>query len=413
MSSPTSRQNLKAPSRRRDLLAGVGMNVLALGMVSFFTDVSSEMIYALMPAFVANILGAGAAVLGVIEGIAESTASLLRLASGYLSDRLRKRKLLVNVGYTLSAIARPLMGFAASGWHVLWVRFADRVGKGVRTAPRDALIADSTSPERRGAAFGLQRALDHAGAVAGPAIAFGLMALFIGRGLGDERAVRDVFLIAAIPGALAVATLLLFVREKISKGQPGSAPVRLSIKGFSGTFRMYLVVIVLFTLGNSSDAFLILRATESGVPLKFAPLLLGLLSLVKTLTSLPGGMLSDRFRRRPIIAAGWIVYALIYAGFAFVGTGWQIWALFGAYGIYYGLTEGVEKAYVADLVPAHLRGSAYGLYNLAVSIAALPASVIFGALYQGVSPAAAFLLGAGLSFAACLLLVGLREPEAR
>jgi MFS family permease len=372
--------------------------VIALSMVSLFTDASSEMIYPLIPAFLATTLGAGARWLGAIEGTADAVAALLKLASGRWSDRLTRRKPLVVAGYTLSSVVRPLVAFAGSAAHVMAIRVGDRVGKGLRNAPRDAMIADAVPAEVRGRAYGFQRAADHAGAVIGPLIAF---ALLQGAGLG----VRTVFLLAAIPAAAAVAVLVFAVREEPRpvRAVPSETPPP------SGTplgkpFTRYLVVVALFTLGNSTDAFLLLRAHELGVSAAAVPLLWALLHVVKATTAGPGGALSDRFGRLPLVLSGWCVYAMVYLGFAWANATWHAWALFAAYGTFYGCTEGAERALVADLVPAAERGRAFGWYNLVLGFAVLPAALIFGAIWDARGARLAFAWGAALAGLAAVAL---------
>ena len=391
----------------RQTILGLPQTVFILGVVSLLTDASSEMIYPLLPLFLATTLGAGPAFIGLIEGVAESTASLLKLFSGWWSDRLGRRKAIVVGGYTLSACARPLVALAGTGWHVLAVRFTDRVGKGLRTAPRDALIAAAAPPESWGKAFGFHRAMDHAGAVIGPLIAFALLSTVV-------HDLRTVFALAAIPGLLAVWLLIARVADAPPAPREATGPPRLSLAPFSPRFRAVLAVIALFTLGNSSDAFLLLKAHDVGVGAASIPLLWIVLHLSKALSSTPAGMLSDRVGRPRLILAGWLVYAGVYAGFAVADHAWQIWALFVVYGLFFGLTEGVEKAYIADLAPPDLRGTAYGLYHAAVGLTALPASLLMGLVWEHVSPAAAFTVGAALALAsAVLFLLVLGSPASR
>jgi MFS family permease len=372
-------------------------NVLWLSVVSLLTDLSSEMIYPLLPFFLTT-LGAGAAFLGVIEGVAESTASMLKLASGWFSDRIGKRKPLVVAGYSIASIARPLVGLATAPWHVLLVRFADRIGKGIRTAPRDALLADSVDASVRGAAYGFHRAADHTGAVLGPLVASAILYL----GLGGYR---SVFLLAAIPAALSVIVLLARVREvEVARA---SVPVA-RFEGFRGlppSLRRFLLVITVFTLGNATDAFLLLRAQQLGVDIAMIPLLWAALHVSKVVWSVPGGMLADRVGARPAIVAGWLLYALIYTAFGMATSAWHVWALFLAYGLFYGLTEAPEKAMIAALAPADRRGAAFGAYHFAIGIAALPASIIFGLLWQNFGAATALFTGAFVALAATLLLL--------
>jgi MFS family permease len=379
-------------------------NVIALSLVSLFTDVSSEMIYPLVPTFLATVLGAGAMSVGAIEGVAESVAALLKLASGWWSDRVPRRKPLVVAGYGLASVLRPLIGVAASVAQVFAIRLGDRVGKGLRSAPRDALIADSVAPGERGRAFGVHRAADHAGAVVGPLAAFVLLQ-WVGVGL------RTVFLLAGVPAAIAMAVLVLGVREEVTgEGRGGRtlptggnphAP-RDASAPLGRRFHAYLAILVLFTLGNSTDAFLLLRARDLGISIAAIPLLWALLHIVKSLSSLEGGKLSDRMGRRPLISAGWLVYAAVYLGFARASAPWHGWALFAVYGVYFGLTEGVEKALVADLVAPAQRGRAFGWYNLAIGIGALPASLLFGAIWEHWGAPVAFTAGAGAALAATI-----------
>jgi len=391
----------------RQTILGLPQTVFILGVVSLLTDASSEMIYPLLPLFLATTLGTGAAFIGLIEGVAESTASLLKLFSGWWSDRLGRRKAIVVGGYTLSACARPLVALAGTGWHVLAVRFTDRVGKGLRTAPRDALIAAAALPESWGKAFGFHRAMDHAGAVIGPLIAFTLLSTVV-------HDLRTVFALAAIPGLLAVAVLIARVADAPPAPREATGPPRLSLAPFPPRFRAVLAVIALFTLGNSSDAFLLLKAHAVGIGAASIPLLWIVLHLSKALSSTPAGALSDRIGRPRLIIAGWLVYAGVYGGFAVADHAWQIWALFVAYGLFFGLTEGVEKAYIADLAPPDLRGTAYGLYHAAVGLTALPASLLMGLVWEHVSPAAAFTVGAALALAsAVLFLLVLGSPASR
>ena len=379
----------------------LGRNVYALSAVSFFTDVSSEMIYPLLPTFLTSTLGASAGFLGVIEGVAESTAALLKLASGWWSDRVKHRKPLIVGGYALASLVRPLVAISQSAGQVLAIRVTDRIGKGIRGAPRDALIADSVDPSIRGRAFGFQRAADHAGAVIGPLLAFAVLRW-------GHIALRPVFLLAAIPGLIAVLVAAIWVRERDAR--PAVAPTdhpALTGERLGGRFWMVLGVITLFTLGNSTDAFLLLRASQLGVSVALAPLLWALLHVVKSSTSTPGGMLSDRIGRKPTVIAGWTVYAVAYLLFARANAAWQAWAIFAWYGLHFGLTEGTEKALIADLVPASRRGVAFGWYNLAIGIGALPASVVFGLIWDRVGSATAFTFGAvvaGLSAAVLALL---------
>ncbi|OGL46984.1 MAG: MFS transporter [Candidatus Schekmanbacteria bacterium RBG_16_38_10] len=383
---------------------GLPANILALGAVSFFTDVSSEMIYPILPLFLTVTLGAGPAAIGIIEGIAESTASLLKFFSGYFSDRIRKRRPIILSGYSISTLARPLIALAGAWWQVLVIRFSDRVGKGIRSSPRDALIADSVDAANYGKAYGFHRSMDHAGAVAGPILATLILAFV-------TSDYRSLFLLAAIPGILSLLVILFFVKETRIDRKTPSQSLTFSLKNFDSGFKMLLASVIVFTLGNSSDAFLLLRAKEAGVPAHLIPAIWAVLHIVKTLSSTPGGVISDRVGRKRIIIIGWLVYGLVYLGFAYASSHLHIWILFIIYGIYFGMTEGVEKAFVADLVPQHLRGTAFGLYNFAIGISALPASLLFGVIWQKAGMEYAFITGAGIAIVASVMLLGVKRSE--
>ncbi len=401
----------KTPPAASGWRKGLSRNVVILGFVSLLNDGASEMIYPLLPVFLTVVLGAGPAALGIIEGIAESTAALLKLYSGYVSDSTRRRKVWIVAGYSISNVIRPLIALSSSWFQVLTLRFSDRVGKGLRTSPRDAIIADSTPPEFRGKAYGFHRAMDHSGAVIGPLIATGLLLV-----LHDD--IRTIFLLSFIPGLLAVLLLLFGLREQQAPTPRSVAPAsfnfRSALAEMSTDFRKYLLIVLIFTLGNSSDVFLLLRAQQLGVPVALLPAIWVALHIVKMGFSVPGGIVSDRIGRKKVIVVGWIVYALVYAGFIFADSHWQAWALFAVYGVYFGLTEGVEKALVADFAPAHLRGSAFGLYHLVVGLGALPASLLFGLVWQTFGAGAAFGMGAGLAVLASVMLSAsaVRKPDA-
>lgn len=380
-------------------------NVVALSLVSLLNDTSSEIIYPLLPAFLAMTLGASPFAIGVIEGIAESMSALLKLVSGYLSDKFRSRKLPVFVGYLLAAISRPLLAIATTWTQVLAVRVTDRIGKGIRGAPRDAILASSVETERRGLAFGFNRAADHLGAVFGPLIASALLYLIaVDPAAPSSTEYRSVFLFASAPVLIGILTILLFVKEKPQAIDSGfvQTSLRLSLGEFEGKFKFFLVILFIFTLSNSTDAFLLLRAQESGVPIAMLPILWMVLHFSKVVFSLIGGDLSDRVGRKQLIVAGWMLYALVYLGFGFMTETWQAWALFVVYGAFFGLTEGAEKALVADMVPEEKRGTAFGLYNLAFSIGVLPASIIFGLMWTYLGVQTAFIVSAGISLAAAV-----------
>ena len=387
----------------------LGRNVLVLAAVSFLTDASSEIIYPLLPIFLSTVLGAGASAIGAIEGAAETTSALLKLASGWWSDRVSRRKPLVVLGYALASFVRPLVAIAQSATHVLLIRLTDRVGKGIRGAPRDALIAESVDPSIRGRAFGFHRAADHAGAVVGPLIAFALLQW-------QQIPLRTVFLLAAIPAVLSVIVLVVGVRETpraLHVDTPAAAKApRLRGVPLGRPFWTFFASVLLFTLGNSTDAFLILRANQLGVSVALVPVLWAALHVVKSAASVPGGILSDRLGRKPVIIAGWTIYAGVYFAFGRATEPWHAWALFLAYGLFFGLTEGTERAMVADLVGRDRRGTAFGWYNLAIGIGALPASVLFGVLWDRFGPSVAFDVGAGLAVASAVLLLAVRPRAA-
>ncbi len=371
---------------------------MALGLVSLFTDFSSEMIVPLLPAFFTVQLGATATFFGLVEGVAETVAALFKLGSGAWSDRSGTRRPLVLAGYSLSAAARPLMALCMVPWQALVVRASDRVGKGLRSAPRDALLAAATAPESRGWAFGFHRAMDHTGAMLGALTATVL--------LGIGLSTRQVFLVAAIPGAFAVLAILLGVREAggMGAGTQPSAGFTLTWSRQPSQLRRYLMILAIFTLANSSDAFLLLKAGESGIALKFMPLLWIVLHLTKAATNLAGGRLSDRIGATPVIRGGWLVYGAVYALFGLANAAWQVWVLFALYGLYHGLTEGAEKALVAKLAPPGQKGTAFGLYHAICGIVALPASLLTGLLWQHFGSRLALMVCGALAVLAAALL---------
>jgi len=386
-----------APHRSPVTAPRLPSTVIALGVVSLLTDLSSEMIYPLLPVFLTTVLGAGPQALGLIEGVAESTASLLKVVSGRWSDRARRRKPLVVAGYSLAGAMRPLIGLATTWPTVLLLRFADRVGKGLRTSPRDALITDATPPPKRGEAFGLQRSLDHAGAVVGPLVAAALLT-FAGLSL------RTVFMLAILPAAAVVVVLVGWVRE-IPRGAVGSSGNIVGAwRELGRPMHVVLAALLLFTLGNSTDAFLLLRIFDAGVSTAGVALLWSAFHVVKMVSTYACGRVSDRLGRRVMVTAGWALYAVVYLAFALVTSRAAVITTFLAYGLYYGLTEPVERAWVADMAPAHLRGTAFGLYHGVIGLAALPASLLFGLLWQRLGAPVAFFTGAGLALVATLFL---------
>jgi MFS family permease len=382
----------------RDGSLSIPMTVVALGIVSLLNDLGGDAVTPLLPAFVATV-GGGPEALGLIEGVADATASLMQLASGYLADRTGKLKALTFAGYGVANSLRPLFSMANAWWQILVIRFGDRAGKGIRGAPRDALLADATPPALRGTAYGLHRGLDHIGAFLGPAIAY-LM-------LSHGSSVRAVFAWTAVAGALCLTVLGFFVKD-IAR-PPSLERPRLGLHA-SPVYRRFLLAIAIFTLGNSSDAFLLWRARELGIAVALAPILWMVLHIFKSASSFCGGALSDWLGRRATILTGWVLYAGTYIGFAFATSPWQIWLLFCVYGVFYGLTEGPQNALVVDLVEEDWRGRALGTYNAVIGVAMLPASVIFGALYQTLGPPVAFGTGAALAILASLALPASPKP---
>ena len=392
-------------------------NIWVMTVASFLTDVSSDMVNNLVPLFLANALGARTGTIGLIEGVAESMSSFIKLLSGWWSDRVVSRKPPTVAGYAVSALAKPLLALAGSWTAVLAVRFGDRLGKGVRTAPRDALLADSVPAERRGAAFGFHRAGDSLGAVVGLALALLVVWLAQGNALTLSRATfQRIALFSAIPGVLAVVVLVVGLREVRRAAPAAGQPILGSFRAMPASFRRFLLIFGLFTLGNSADAFIILRAQERGLSVIGVLAMLLAFNVVYTAVAGPAGRLSDRIGRPRLILAGWAVYAVIYLGLALAGAAWQVVALFIAYGTYHGLVEGNARAFVADLAGVEGRGAAYGLYHAVVGLATLPASLIAGVLWQGVGgwagfgPAAPFLFGAALAGVATLLFFLLLNP---
>jgi MFS family permease len=375
---------------------GISQPVKVLSLVSFLTDISSEMIYPLIPLFLTSTLGAPVAAVGLIEGIAESTASLTKAGCGWLSDRLRMRKPLVVLGYGLSALGKPLLAASQAWPGALGARFVDRLGKGVRTAPRDALIGDVTAEESRGFAFGFHRAADTLGAVAGPAIGLGLFVLL------DEN-YRAVFLIAFIPAAAGVLVLGR-LREHAPAASQQNRP-RTPLGDLGARFYLFLGVSLLFAFGNSSDVFLILRAADLGLSDTAAVLAYVLFNATYALCAIPAGVASDRLGRRNVIALGFLVFSLVYLGFGLAPTAALVWPLFAAYGLYMALTEAVGKAFVVDFAPAATRGTALGIYTGATGMMVLVSSLTAGLLWDEVGPAAPFILGGVTAIASFLLLV--------
>jgi len=376
--------------------------VRLLGWASLFTDAATEMIYPLLPVYLSRVLGASATSLGIIEGVAEGVNSLLKIASGWVSDRRRERRPIVILGYALSSLSRPLIALSSSWPQVLAIRALDRTGKGIRGAPRDAMLAAHAEASSRGRIFGFHRAMDHTGAVVGPIIATIFLAFFPGR-------YRLLFALTAIPGALAVATLFRVEEQPIERSERPERrerPERLPRELY-----VLLGIILLFSLGSSADAFLLLRLADALGSATFLPLLWAAHHVVKASLSTWGGGLSDRLGRRYVIVIGWVIYSLVYLGFALVTNAVAFVTLFLIYGVHFALAEGAEKALVADLTPAHQQGTSFGLYYGVLGVGMLVASIAFGVVYDRVSPAAAFIMGAALSAAAAVLLLVVRLPN--
>jgi MFS family permease len=377
--------------------------VWMLGWVSFFTDTASEMVYPLLPLFLTRVLGAGAMSLGVIEGVAEAANSILKIVSGRLADRTGAPKRLVLAGYGLSSMIRPFIALASSWVHVLVLRFTDRLGKGIRSSPRDAMLANFADSSNRGKVFGFHRAMDHAGAVMGPLIASAFLYF-------RPADYRTLFALTLIPGIFVVLILLRVpdTRKSVSADVQGSGDGPAARPAGSTRlppeFSRAMAVILLFSLGNASDAFLLLRFADVGISAFWIPLLWSAIHVVKTASSLYGGQWSDRLGRRHVIGLGWLIYAGVYGAFAVTDSAPMLVVVFLVYGLYFGLTEGVEKAWVADLAPEDGRGNAFGIYNAVIGIGALAASLLFGFVWTHVSPPAAFSTGAGFALAATALL---------
>ena len=366
---------------------GFGKNVTIAGFVSFFMDVSSEMIYPLVPLFLANVLGVNKTIIGLIEGIAESTASLLKVFSGWFSDRIGNRKWLMAVGYGISTLSRPIVAIATGWHHVMGSRFIDRFGKGVRTAPRDAIIAESADRASLGKAFGLHRSMDTMGAVVGPALAFFLLGI-----LSNDY--RKVFWLSMIPGVIAVLLIIFFITEKKKAVVAHADRPKLTFKHFDWKFKFFVAIAGLFAIGNSSDVFLILRAQQVGVSTVMIPVVYLLFNLVYSLSAIPAGIAADKFGKKRVILLGFILFAFLYYGFGVASSTKAVWVLFGLYGLFMGLTEGIQKAFLATIIPQDFKATAFGVFNTVVGLAMLPASLIGGWLWDHVSPSATFYFGA-------------------
>jgi MFS family permease len=391
---------------KNSVYRNIPRNVWILGLVSLFSDVNSKMIQSTLPLFLVSVLGVNLATVGLIEGIAESTASVLKVFSGALSDYWGRRKDLAVVGYGLAALVTPVFALSTSPGWVLLGRFVDRAGKGIRVAPRNALVADATPPEYRGAAYGLRQSLDTIGAFSGPLLAAAL--------LGAGQSFRVVFWLALIPGVIGVLILVFGLRETQKPALGQQNPLQWSaLKSLNRGYWVLAIGALLFNLGNSSDAFLLLRAQQIGIAPALVPLSFVVMNITYGISAYPLGVLSDRIGRFGLLISSFLIFALVYLGFAFAQTPWQVWALLAGHGLYLGMSQGVLLAMVADQVPATLRGTAFGLVNLMVGLALLPASLIAGALWQQVGSQATFLVGSGFAVAAMILLLVAFKPRRR
>lgn len=382
-------------AKNKDHILGIERNIFFTGITSFFTDTTTKMIYSIMPLFLIS-LGATKTEISLIEGIAESTASLLKALSGWWGDKIGKNKPFMIVGYAFTALLSPLFAFVYSPLQVLVIRFTERVGKGIRAAPRDSLVAASCEKNRRGRGFGFHKAMDNSGAIVGPLLAFAILAVF-------PMDYRKVFLFAAVPGLLGLATIIIFVKE--AKNDNVKLTEKLSLKNFSKKYYFFLGIIFIFTLGNSTDALLLLKASDVGISDTFIPMMYLIFNAVSVIFCVPAGILSDKIGREKLIIFGYLIYALIYFAFGKSGTQAAIILLFALYGLYSAATDGIQKALVADMIDADKRGTGLGIYNCLVGVTLLPASVIAGALYERVNYSAPFYFGASMAAAAAVLMI--------
>lgn len=392
-------------NRKEGFFKGITLNVFLLGFVSLFTDMSSQMVFPLLPLFLTTSLGASATIVGLVEGAAESTASLLKVFSGYWSDRIQRRKPFILGGYSLSAIIKPIFALAPGWGAVVALRVTERIGKGLRNAPRDAIVAESCDECSRGKAYGVQRSMDGLGSVIGALMAFMLFPIF---------GFRNVFMIAGIPAFIAIV-FILFVREKRTNIEP---PVEKGIKGFQvsfsrlpGNLKFFIIIATVFTLGNVGYAFLLLRAIDLGLEQGMAIMLYAFFYVIYTILVIPSGVISDRIGRRPVLVMGYTLFGLLCIGLMMASTLFQIAFLFAIYGVFYALTDGVQKAFIVDLAPSELKATSLGAFHTAVGIAALPAGLIAGGLWDIVSPQATFLFGSVMSFIAVALFIFLKDGK--
>lgn len=377
---------------------GLKKNVFFAGVVSFLMDVSSEMIYPLMPLFLANVLGINKSMIGLIEGLAEATASMLKVFSGWFSDRIGQRKNLMIAGYTISTLSRPVLALAGVWQQVLAARFIDRLGKGIRTAPRDAIIAESTEHSHMARAFSFHRSMDTVGAVVGPAIAMLLLEMHSGN-------YQMVFWLSMAPGFMAVLTIIFFIRDKSASANVAVKRPRLTLRHFSWRMKFFVLITTIFALGNSSDAFLILRAEQVGIAPVVIPAVYLTFNLIYSISAIPAGIAADRFGKKPLILLGFILFSLLYFGFAVAGKPSSIWVLFGLYGVFMGLTEGIQKGFLATIIPPDFKATAFAVHSAAVGMATLPASLIGGLLWDRVAPSATFYFGSATAALSALLFL--------
>ncbi|WP_411168446.1 MFS transporter [Clostridium sp. MB05] len=398
--------------RKEKKYLDLSKNAFVFGFVSMLNDFSSEITVRTLPLFLANVLGVKTSIIGLIEGIADTTATLLKIFSGYISDKIGKRKNLVTIGYGLSTLSKPLLYFANSWFFVLIIRFMDRVGKGIRTSPKDALISESSSKINRGKSFGFNRAADQLGAVLG-LLGASLLLYLTSKGIGTMTAniYKKLVFISTIPALFSVLLIILFIKDvKKPEGKSTIMP-SFRLKDFDKSFIYFLVILLIFTLGNSSDAFLILRAQSLGMSIFNIFIMLAMFNFVTSVVSFISGSLSDKIGRKKLIIIGWVIYSLIYLGFAFAKNSTHIFILYVLYGIYYGCTGGVSKAFIADIVPSSKRGTAYGLYNGAIGIMAFPASFLAGLIWQYINISATFIFGSILAIIASLMMIKLSKRD--
>lgn len=376
-------------------IMGIEKNIFFVGLTSFLTDTTTKMIYAIMPLFLMT-LGASKTEISLIEGVAESTASLIKALSGWWSDKIRKNKPFMIIGYAFTAMLSPLFALAATPLQVLMIRFTERIGKGIRTAPRDSLIASSSEEDARGRSFGFHKAMDNSGAIIGPLVAAGVLLMFP----GDYR---RVFMFAAIPGLLGMASIIFFVKEAKSKRLPPLG--RITLKDFPRRYYAFLAIVFIFTLGNSTDALLLVKASDIGIEAAFIPVIYLIFNSVSVVFAVPAGVISDRFGRERLIILGYLLYSAIYFGFGWTSSKLTVVMLFALYGLYSAATDGVQKALVADIVDKEKRGTGLGIYNCLVGVTLLPASLVAGFLYDNINNRAPFYYGSMLAFVSAVLMI--------